>query len=890
MARFRRSRPTHLVSLDDVTPSLEGVDQLGGMAQGLLDARRRGVRVLGSWVLPAEAFRAVVRESLPPSHDPASLLRIIHRPAGVERAARARDRLLSVPLPEPLGSELATFWESVGHQARWGLVVRASPTVTDDSIAEGAGLFMRMLGVRELGELERAIRTVWSLGVQEDSLCYLREHKVRDLAMAVVLQPLGKIQASGLLFPRDPTQARLARSSGTAFGQSAVGPSEQPRVALCALGLGSPVLDGAAALDVLRFRDAGSVEERAAPKHQKLVVSASGLEYVPVDAPRARRLALPAAAVDELEVFATRLGESYANRQIEFVWARSTGVHIAELRALGGHGYPVGGGPKTVWSRAGVGESLAGIPSPLTWSLARAFEEKGLRRALEQLGSEVARGAPLVRLVHGRLYFNLSLVVPALSEVPGIDPLTLLEFVRREAQEVMVSELDLGRRAGSLPRLSLTAARLGSLGRKLADDVARFERDAEQQRRWLAEMDLGILPDDALKTTLLETHQFFQATGRVLLGCTLGALAAHVGLKTVLARATPVEAERLVQLVTGGAGQLESIEPGLALAQVAAIVDKDPAARAALSAGAAFAEIEAGPGRRAISQFLDAYGDRALREAELMTPRFSEQPEPVLRMIAGLMSGTLDDPERRLSHARVRADRELAALEPRLSYVERTLVRALIGRVRELTRLRERMRIWMARTLSMLRTVALDVDRRLRRLDRTLDEGSAFFCTFAELVSAVGSYRVDLGPVVRQRRAAYLRDIARLDPPDTFVGVPAPLDVPPLGLSVLHGAAGSAGVATGPARIVDARGRGAERVRPGDVLVFRTLDVGLSPLFPAAAALVADLGGPLSHGAVVAREYGIPAVLGVIAASSTLADGERLRVDGERGVVERLDV
>jgi pyruvate,water dikinase len=402
-------------------------------------------------------------------------------------------------------------------------------------------------------------------------------------------------------------------------------------------------------------------------------------------------------------------------------------------------------------------------------------------------------------------------------------------------------------------------------------------------------MDLGILPDDALKTTLLETHQFFQATGRVLLGCTLGSLAAHVGLKTVLARSTPVDAERLVQLVTSGAGRLESVEPGLALAQVAAIVDKDPAARAAVRAGAVLAHIEAGPGRRAISQFLEAYGDRALREAELLLPRFAEEPEPILRMIAGLMNGTADDPERRLSHARVRADRELAALEPRLSYVERTLARTLITRVRELTRLRERMRAWMARTLSMLRSVALDVDRRLRRLDRTLDEGAAFFCTFDELVSAVGSYRVDLGPVVRQRRAAYLRDLSRLDPPDTFVGSPAPIAVPPLGSTVLHGSAGSAGIATGPARLIGARGQGAEAARPGDVVVLRTLDVGLSPLFTSAAAVVADLGSPLSHGAVIAREYGVPVVAGIVGASSSLANGERLRVDGERGIVERLD-
>ena len=83
--------------------------------------------------------------------------------------------------------------------------------------------------------------------------------------------------------------------------------------------------------------------------------------------------------------------------------------------------------------------------------------------------------------------------------------------------------------------------------------------------------------------------------------------------------------------------------------------------------------------------------------------------------------------------------------------------------------------------------------------------------------------------------------------------------------------------------------RGAERVEPGDVVVVRTPDVGLAPLFFWSAAMVADVGSSLSHAAVMAREIGMPAVFGVLGASTTLRDGERVRVDGDRGEVERLD-
>jgi pyruvate,water dikinase len=290
-----------------------------------------------------------------------------------------------------------------------------------------------------------------------------------------------------------------------------------------------------------------------------------------------------------------------------------------------------------------------------------------------------------------------------------------------------------------------------------------------------------------------------------------------------------------------------------------------------------------------LAQYLEAYGERGLREAELTAPRFSENPEPVLEMIAGGLRLDPVDPDRRLMHARVLADREIAALEARLPYVERVLVRALVARARELTRLRERMRLWLGRTLGMLRTVVLDVDRRMRRLDPKLEADSAFYCTFDELVSAVGSSRADLAPIARLRRAAFERDAALPDPPETFQGAPPPLVLPPLGGVVLHGMGAAPGSVVGRARLIGPGASGASRLEAGDVIVVRALDLGLVPLFFLASGVVAELGGPLSHGAVAARECGLPLVVGVPGAMTSVTDGERLRLDGDRGVVERLD-
>lgn len=865
------------------------LDQVGARAGALADATGLELPLLDCWVLPMDAFDEAVDSLLPPAHDPASLLRIIHRPRGLERAARARDRLLSAPMPA-LHDELFAFWDEVEAASRWGLAVRASPSLADDSVAATAGLSAVRVGVRGPEQLEHAVREIWASVVHEDVLRYLRAQRVRELKMAVLFQPLPAVRARGVMLTRDPLQGPRKfepASDGAEPRLLAV------RVASAAFGLGSPVHDGVATQDLVRFAADGRVlERRTAAKQQRLVSGEQGLREVRVQARKATRPALSRHSVEQLAQVAERLDEAgRPQRDVEFIVAEGGSLQVADVRQSRGLGYPEGGSPTTVWSRAGLGESLSGVPSPLTWSLIDAFSHKGLEAAFSALGCKLPRNATLVTRVHGRFYLNLSALVPVVAHVPGIDPAALLDLVHDESSGVLAGQFELKRRRAALARLSVTAARLFSQQSRLGDDLARFEREASQEQAWLAEMDLAILPDDSLITTLRETYQFFERTAELMLDCTLATLAAHVGLKTVLARSTPVEAERLAQAITAGVGELDSAAPGVALAHVAAIVRRDPdaARRCADHSLRSVADLPEGPARRAFSQFIEAYGDRSLRESELMMPRWGEDPRPLFEMVAAALRAGPVDPEERLSRARVRADREMAAVDARIPYVEKALVRAFVSRWRVLARLRERMRVAMARTLNMLRIVALDVDRRMRRLDPALPQSAAFFCTFDELLSAVGRSRADLGPIIRMRRAAYHRDATTGDPPETFVGAPPTVSLPPVGSAVLHGVACGPGTVTGRARLVGTRGAGAADLEPGEILVLRTPDLGLSPLFMMTSGVIAELGGPLSHGGVVAREYGVPAVVGVRGLAATIQNGERLRVDGDRGVVERLD-
>jgi pyruvate,water dikinase len=238
----------------------------------------------------------------------------------------------------------------------------------------------------------------------------------------------------------------------------------------------------------------------------------------------------------------------------------------------------------------------------------------------------------------------------------------------------------------------------------------------------------------------------------------------------------------------------------------------------------------------------------------------------------------------------------MVGLLPRLNLAEQTLVRHLVARAQKAARLRERMRTWVTRVLGMLRDAVLDADRRLLRLSPELAPppdphgaalGSVFFLTFDEILMALRTSRATLAPLVRARRAEFARDAARPDPPATFVGTPPSVVLPPLGGDVLRGLPASPGIVEGRARVLlsaDAIGE----LQTGEVLVVRTTDVGWTPLFLLAAGVVTELGGPLSHAAVVAREFGVPSVVNVEGATRAIRTGDLVRVDGGTGVVERV--
>lgn len=823
MALLRRTRPSGLIPYADLVEA-RSIDPMAGVvARDSALLVQVGIPMPPTWVVLADAFRHTTRSELPAGHDIASLLRVVDVPKGWERAARARGRLLDIELGTELGRELDRLWQET---APGPLLITTSPTCEDTETARAADLRLTPPLVRSREELDRAVRACWASAFSVGTLQYMRAHRVREYSIALLIQLVPGVSASGLIVT-EPVE-------------------ESDRGPRYLIGIAPPSA-------LFRVGDSAST----AYLHFDKAVA---------DSPHPR---WSTPTLTEFAAIATRL-ESAVPAEVELAIERTGTVLGLGAKPIQQHGYPRGGSAHTRWVRS-LNEG-PNVLTPMSRGLALSLARERVRQA--------GRRASAVTSVSGTIYFNLT----PLLEDDDAEPAPAAEVLERVGGQLSIADAARPLPELSLPRAALSVARLGAEQKRLGDECDRLDAIAEQQRAWLAELDLAILPDDSLRTTLREGHAFYAKAARLMVLCDGVLVRAHRSLSALLSRGSPEHPDQLARAITAGVANLATATPAVALGHVLAIAAREPAARAGLGTGAL---PEGCATARALRQWLDAFGDLSLNDAELTVPRFREDPRFITRILQWGLQSAPPDAEAILSSVRANADRALAALEHRGSFLESRLLRDLVVRVRELVRLHGRARVRLGHALGMMRTIVLDVDRRLQRLDPQLREGDSFFSSLEELDATMGSGRADLRPLLELRRAEHEIQSARGLRPTHFVGAPKLTDAIPRDLEHLRGLGASSGTAEGTARVVSPLTEsGPLQVKPGDILVLPWLDPGAAPLLLLAGGVVTELGNPWSPGAIVAREFGVPMVVGVPGALALLRDAARVVIDGDAGTVD----
>jgi len=782
--------------------------------------------------------------------------------------ARGLARLLQAGLAVPPGFVVLGGWErnrggeilKMRRRLPAGpLAVRSSAGDEDGESSSAAGQFDTFLGIDGDEGLLRAVERCFASRGGERALAYRRRFgpggREGSGDMAVIVQSQVQGRVSGVLFTVDPVTGRA--EGGALVVEACAGAGEDlvaGRVPATRIELpreGSP----AAAADGLLEEDTLLALREQALAAERALGHPLDLEWTVDD--RGRIHWLQARPITTL-VTATCDEFDYRPRS-----------------------------PEQLFTRANVGEMLPGAATPLTIDIFGGAIDFAMRRLYLSVGglSAADREEPFICTFSNHLFFNLSLMYKIIGRVAGTSP---------ESLEVSL----LGRRLQDAPQVAGKSLplRLFNLARYVLY-VSGHGRATRRLERLRDNAFIAAASGPAERLAAIEDFlpRYRQATAlHMQVSARSGAL--NSALRQVLARAgldASAQLEALGRLLSGIEG-VESAGIVEALERIAAEV------RRAREEGRLGGDDLSGwlreqrgrePAADLFAEFLERHGHRCVREAELRTREWRDDPAELVHTIAGI-SRRGERPRPAAAGSWRDNVAELCARHPRLS---RRLLLYLVERARRAVAGREYSKSLLMLMTSRLRAACRGLASGLVAEGLLPDADLLFFFTRDEITRLVAGRRT--APLLARARARrrLLGEQEQRVFPDFFRGPPPRQPAraerreqqTPAG-RVLTGVPASPGVAAGPVRLVRSQAD-ARRLRAGEIMCARFTDVGWTPYYGIAGGLITEIGSSLSHGAVVAREYGLPLVTGLEGATEILRDGDRVELDGGSGRVVVLD-
>ncbi|GAA1537133.1 rifamycin-inactivating phosphotransferase [Kribbella lupini] len=855
----------YVLELHEVDESQGAVVGGKGANLGAL-ARLDGVRVPAGFCVTTEAFQRVVAGAVDSRLDELARLAADDRDGIRTLSAEIRQAIEGIALPDEIAAAITRFVVEGTAYA-----VRSSATAEDLPTASFAGQQDTYLNVVGAHAVLEHVSRCWASLFTERAVTYRQRNGIdhRAVHMAVVVQQMVFSQAAGIMFTADPvTGNRKVATVDAGFG------------------LGEALVSGLVNPDVFTVRDGEVVAKTIAAKQLAIqALPAGGTEEVAVDAGQQELPALTDAQVVRLVELGRRI-EAHFGRPQDIEWCLvDDDFQIVQSRPITTL-FPVpetGDQANHVFLSVGHQQMMTDAMKPLGWStwqltaMATMFEAGGrlFVDSTPQLTSParaafldlIGKGDPLTRDALDTVLDRGFLPAPAAAAPVAGGPPARRASGELENDPAVVTELIERSRTA---QAALVEGIAGKTGPELFDFL--IEAFAEHKR---------VLGDPLSMQAIMASHEATWWLNDHLLE--------WLGEKNA------------ADTLTLSAPDNISSEMGLDLLGVADVIRPYPEVVAFLQkAGDDFLDelpkvaggIEA---RDAVQAYLDRYGMRCVGEIDITRPRWSERPSTLVPLI--LDNVKLFEPgaaDRRFEEGRQKALRKeqevlerLRALPDGEQKVAET--KRMIDRVRIFIGYREYPKYVIIGRYFVYKQALLAEADRLVEAGVLRDREDIYCLTFQELHDVVRTKQVD-ERLLAERKEDF-RTYEGLTPPrlltsdgEAINGAYRRDDVP---AGALTGLAVSNGTVEGRARVILDLAKA--DLEAGDILVTAFTDPSWSPLFVGIAGLVTEVGGLMTHGAVIAREYGLPAVVGVPNATRAIRDGQRIRVHGTDGYVELLD-
>jgi phosphohistidine swiveling domain-containing protein len=852
-----------------------GLLACGGKGYHLAQLRRYGFPVPDGGVVVADVYRHLMQTpGLASLTQALASVRAeeVMEPRVQAQLANLRQAIMVTALPAPVCTELDQFL-CQQHLADRAVAVRSSAVSEDGPNASFAGMHQSVLNVRGVDAICRAMLQCFASLWTPQAVAYRRHMAFADddVLCAVVLCAMVTIPGGD-----EPHSAGVAFSCDPRTG----------RRDLCVInaahGQGAQVVSGAVDPDQIEL------------------LHVRGQLHL-----HSRKTSGPPALTPEQEIELAHhvwrihwaLGDGDQPQDVE--WAHD-GQQFWILQArpvtqLPHHTFEAIKHLPVIWSTANIKDAVPGVVSLFAWSMIQEAIDSILYAGPRLVGYTIPPGMQSVKRIDGHAYLDLTAIQWCWYDLVGLPPAQTVASIGGHQPEIPVPPGDpFAGSAGKRRKKTQLKAFWLVLGFN-----RRFRRALRQH--FAAVRDIAALPWAQLSNAALlqaiarmvELHTRFNP----LVGFSNGYASIFQNLLEAQLRTLAGErAPALLSRLQAGSGKVTSAEQGYRIVNLAHAAQHDPAALAWLQrreSAQSWVHLPAhSPFRRALAHFLEDFGHRAVYEADIMNPRWLDDPDYILDQVRRMLDAPLDnDPRRAARQVSAAAWAEVQ----RLTLWRRPLLKWLVGQVQRGFALREAGKSGVVASLWPTRHLLLEVGRRLVADGHMARPEHIFHLSKADLLALLRGYWEGCGAeVLTQDRMAQRETWLQLSPPDVIITgegadgmMPVHAAVAAFDGQVWHGIGVSSGQVTAAARVIR-HPAGGMRLGHGEILVAPSTDPGWTPLFLRASAVVMETGGYLSHGAIVAREYGLPAVVNIPGILDQIMDGETLTVDGDSATVRRL--
>jgi rifampicin phosphotransferase len=832
-----------------------GLSEIGGKGQSLARLASAGLPVPNGFHITTAAYHDFLAENHLEGPIKAQLA-TVSEPASqpTDQAASGIAALITAQeIPPALAADIVDAYQRLGSPP---VAVRSSATTEDLPEASFAGQQETFLNVSGNDQLLEAVGHCWASLWSARAISYRAQHQIKSdkISIAVVVQELIDAQASGIAFTADPVtgdDTLIEINAGWGLGEAIVGGQVTP--------------------DAITVERASRRIMRTVINTKTVMTKISDGGTAPRPVPRQRQNAPALSESQALRlVDLAIMVEDLCKAPVDIEWCRvGDQLFVLQARPITSAIHPDPWNDSRsgdfLWTNTNVGEAIPDVMTPASWSMVQVFLTDAMATA--SIPPYVGYGR-----IGGRIYLNLSVMV-TLSAAVGVSQRSYRSLSEEvfgklpddlEIPPVKARWRDIIRAVLPMALHVLGEARRDArvLDAYLAAHPALCDRRRAQIAAISAPVELADLWTEVLNPEFHRVSWMLSAATR----------SSGASFITTRKRLQGLLGDAGANALTAGlgreAGQLASLGLLDGLEQLAADeIDRDT--------------------------FNRRDGHRGPHEFEISLPRPGEDPTWIDAQLAARATSAASYREM-LGAQEEKRKEAWAALEQRHPVQARILHRQL-QRWAKISRDRERARSEVIRYFWVLRAYALQAGELTGLGD------DIFFLDKAEIVRVLQGETIS-STLINRRRAAYQAYSALPKYPALIRGTFNPYawaadpdrrsDIFIEGSTseanvAVRGFPGSAGVVQAPVRVLSDAAEGAA-LQPGEVLVTTITNVGWTPLFPRAAAVITDVGAPLSHAAIVARELGIPAVVGCGNATMLLKTGDRVRVDGTAGTVEVL--